>query len=237
VNDPALVASRISRHFGAGATLVVPVDGVDLELWPGELALLIGPSGSGKSTLLHLCTGFDRPNSGTIEWSGVASGSTPPWSAVSIVPQSLALLDELTMFENVAMPLILDGCSPADVHDRVEAAMSALAIDHLRDRVPRETSLGQQQRAAVARAVVVRPRLLLADEPTSHQDEANADVVMRSLSSCVDGGTACLIAGHDPRLVTIAHRRISLLDGHVSEERLVAQVASPGRRVGAVESP
>jgi ABC-type lipoprotein export system ATPase subunit len=91
--------------------------------------------------------------------------------------------------------------------------MHDLAIDAFADRLPAETSFGQQQRAVVARAIAIRPLILLADEPTSHQDEANGNVVMQALRRCVDAGAACLVAGHDPRLATIADRTLFLADG------------------------
>ena len=141
-----LVASAVSRHFGEGATLVTPVAGIDLELSPGEFVLLTGPSGSGKSTLLHLLTGFDTCDSGTVEWTGVPSGSPPSWSVVSIVPQSLGLLGELTIAENIEMALILGGCPEDEAEARTVATMHELALDHLGTRLPAETSLGQQQR-------------------------------------------------------------------------------------------
>jgi putative ABC transport system ATP-binding protein len=213
----AVSAIAVRRHFGDGAARVVPVDGVDLELRTHELAMLTGPSGSGKSTLLHLLTGFDTCDEGTVRWAGVAPGSPPPWAIVGIVPQSLGLLPELTVAANITMPLLLAGVPAAEAAARTAAMMAELQIDHLHRRLPIETSLGQQQRAAVARAVVLHPLVLLADEPTSHQDHVQGDLVMAVIRACVDDGSACLIAGHDPRLDSIADRRLELVDGRLSE--------------------
>lgn len=214
--DIALRATGLHKHFGNGHTRVSPLDGVDLELRAGEVAVLTGPSGSGKTTLLQILTGFDTPDAGTVWWPrGV---EIPTWADVALVAQSLALLPELTLQENVA--LAITERPAASRHTAVVAALAELDLAELGDRLPGEVSLGQQQRAAVARAVVGGPRVMIADEPTSHQDRHHADAVVRVLRRAADSGSAVLMAGHDPRLAAMAHRVLHLAGGRLDDGRL-----------------
>ena len=181
------------------------LDGVDLTVDEGEIVVLLGRSGSGKTTLLTIVTDFDRPDAGTVEH---AAGTS--WTELAVLPQSLGLLPELTVAENVAMPLRL-GREDGDVGGLLER----LGLTHLAGRYPSETSLGEQQRTALARAVVVRPRLLVADEPVSHQNRAWAEVMMAVVRELADAGTACLLATHDEVVVSAADRVVEMHDGRV----------------------
>ncbi|HET8641584.1 MAG TPA: ATP-binding cassette domain-containing protein [Pseudonocardiaceae bacterium] len=204
-----LTATGVTRSFrpaGSGAEVAV-LRGVDLELREGELATLAGPSGSGKSALLAILAGFDRPDSGTV----TAPSGRPPWSALAIVPQSLGLLEELTLEENAAAPLLFGGAP--DALARAAGLLDALGIGALARRYPAEVSVGQQQRVALARALVVRPAVLLADEPTAHLDHKTIDLVIEVLLATVATGTACLLATHDDALTRRAHRRLELHHG------------------------
>ena len=150
------------------------VHDVSLDLRAGELGVILGRSGSGKSTLLMAAGGWLRPDAGSIETAG--RELVPPWRRVAYVAQRFALLPELSVLENVELPLRLAG-APRD--GTVAALLAQLDLAELAERRPHETSIGQQQRAALARALVLRPAVLLADEPTSHQDAESASACGR----------------------------------------------------------
>jgi ABC-type lipoprotein export system ATPase subunit len=179
--EVVLEAQGLSRSY-AGTHAV---SDVSLEIRGGELAVVIGRSGSGKSTLLMLLGGWVEPDEGSI----VGRGSLA-WSECAYVPQRFGLVPELTVAENVELPA--RGRS-----DSGDELLVRLALADLRDRYPAEISIGQQQRVAVARAVRLQPRLLLVDEPTSHQDRASAELVWSALGAAAAAGTACFVATHE----------------------------------------
>jgi len=203
----------VRRSFHDGTRDVAVLDGVDLRLLPGELVALVGRSGSGKTTLFQVAAGFEPPDAGEVRWP-VSRGGTPPWTELAVVPQSLGLLDELTIEENVALPGRLAGGADPDA---VAAALADVGVAHLRGRLPGEASLGEQQRAAVARAVVARPAVLLADEPVSHQNDAFAAAVLGTLTRAAEGGAAVLVASHDPAVVAVASRVLELREGRLGD--------------------
>ncbi len=198
----------VTRRFRRGREVVTAVDRVSLELTSASMIALVGPSGSGKTTLLNLIIGGDRPDEGVIE------GPPGPanWSRLAIVPQAIGLLGELTMGENVGLPLRLGATAATDV----AATMEMLGIGPLADRPPEETSLGEQQRAAVARALVSASTILIADEPTSHQDEANTDRVADALVRAAAAGSCVLLATHDERILDRCDRVLHMRDGVVT---------------------
>lgn len=217
VSERVLRAAELTRAFRpAGSGAEVPVlRGVDLELRPGELVTLAGPSGSGKSALLAILAGFDQPDTGTVGIGELPRGARPPWSAVAIVPQSLGLLEELTLEENAAAPLLFsrDPANRVGALDRAATLLDQLGVGALARRYPAEVSLGQQQRVALARAIIGRPAVLLADEPTAHLDHRTIDQVIEVLLAAVATGTTCLLATHDEALTRRAHRRFELHHG------------------------
>jgi len=180
------------------------------ELRAGELTVVTGRSGSGKSTLLMLLGGWQRADTGTVE-TDLAVGS---WSDVAYVPQRFALVRELSVRDNVALPARLAGRQRQ--LEEVDALLEALGLDELADRYPQETSIGQQQRAALARALSVAPRLLLADEPTSHQDPLWRERVWALMRGVADRGTACFVATHEPHAAAYAHVAWEIHDGRLS---------------------
>jgi putative ABC transport system ATP-binding protein len=188
--------------------------GIDLRVERREIVAVIGRSGSGKTTLLTLIAGLEEPDAGVIRLLG---GSVAPahlgWSDLAILPQSLGLLDELTIHENITLPLRLaDVPRPAEADD----LMDHLGLGHLGGRFPDEVSLGEQQRAALARAAMVRPRLLLADEPISHQNQAWAKAMMVLLEGLADTGTTCLLATHNEIAFDAASRVLELRNGRIA---------------------
>jgi putative ABC transport system ATP-binding protein len=211
---PVLSLQGVHKSFADPAGTFPVLQGVDLAVGRGEIVALVGRSGSGKTTLLTLAAGMEQPDAGCVR---VLDGDIPaegrPWSEVGVLPQSLGLLGELTVTENVTLPLRLGGGAPSGA-DPVEL-MARLGVGALADRFPDEISLGEQQRTALARAAVVQPRLLLADEPISHQNVAWATVMMELLVDLAAAGTACLLATHNEVAFDAAHRVVELRDGRL----------------------
>jgi putative ABC transport system ATP-binding protein len=211
--DRAVALCGVEKSFVTSAGRMRVLDGVELAIDRGEVVAVGGPSGSGKTTLLTLIGGFEQPDAGAIDVAGVDGAlADAPWGAIALLPQSLGLLDELTIDENIALPLRL-GRSP-EATDRREL-MEQLGIDHLADRFPNEVSLGEQQRAALARAAILRPAVLLADEPIAHQNDAWAETMLLVIQLLAAGGTACLIASHNELVFDVASRAFELHDGRL----------------------
>ncbi len=177
---------------------------VDLHVDAGELVVIKGRSGSGKSTLLALVAGLCQPGSGTVSVLGRRPTLDMAWSELAIVPQVLALAAELSIGENV------DDCASRADRTAVAALLHRLDVIELADRTISEVSMGQQQRAAVARAMVADPKVLLADEPTSYQDDIHTAVVVEALRHAADRGAAVLVATHDDTVAVTADRVIEL---------------------------
>ena len=205
---PVIALRSACRWFATPAGRVNAVDEVSLEIAVGEIVGLAGPSGSGKTTLLNLLAGWEEPDSGTIEHG---FDSADGWKALAVVPQELGLIPDLTAAQNVALAVRLSGTSGLPVHE----LFGHLDLTGLDDRLPVELSVGEQQRAAVARAVICSPTFLVADEPTAHQDERHADEVMASLVRVARDGGAVLVATHDERLLDRVDRVLHLLDGRL----------------------
>ena len=204
---------RCSKAYRRGVETVHALRGVSLTLLPGELVAVAGPSGSGKTTLLNLLVGWERPDSGSVDWIGAVV--PPPWRTLGVVPQRLGLVEELTVAENVWLPMSLDP-SRALPDGYVDGLLDALRIAHLGDRLPHQVSLGEQQRTAIARALVLRPAVVVLDEPTAHQDEDSATAVMVTLRHATLDGTCCVVASHAPDLLETVDRIVRLADGRVA---------------------
>ncbi|GAA3462733.1 ABC transporter ATP-binding protein [Saccharothrix longispora] len=210
----ALRATGVERTFRHQGGPVHVLRGVDLEVAAGELVTLSGPSGSGKSALLAVLGGFDRADAGTVELAGEVLTGTPSWEVCAVLPQALGLATELTLAENVALPIRL-GRTGGSL-DRVTELLEELGVGALADRYPGEVSFGQQQRAALARAVIGSPAVLLADEPTAHLDGVSAPVAVGVLRRAADAGAAVLVATHHDEVHRAADRTIVLAGGRVS---------------------
>ncbi|WP_433262144.1 ABC transporter ATP-binding protein [Actinosynnema sp. CS-041913] len=211
----ALRAVGVRRSFEHASGPVHVLRGVDLEVSAGELVTLAGPSGSGKSALLTVLSGFDRADGGTVELCGELMTTPPTWRVCALLPQALGLAGELTLAENVALPLRLRSSGPVDV-SAVAELLEELGIGELADRYPGEVSFGQQQRAALARAVIGSPKVLLADEPTAHLDQVSAPTAVRVLRRAADAGAAVLIATHHDEVHRAADRTVVMSAGRVS---------------------
>jgi len=206
----AVVAlDRITKTFKRGKTEIVVLDQLAASIEAGEVVIVRGRSGSGKTTLLNILAGWQSPDSGTVTWSVGNPGS---WDQVAVVPQSLGLLPELNLGENIGLPGRL-----ADAESDVIAVAEKLEIPHLLDRPVGGASLGEQQRAAIGRALIRRPALLLADEPSSHQDLDRLHLVWRLIDEVAASGTGVLAATHDPDAFAYADRILDLQDGRLTE--------------------
>ncbi|MEI4273010.1 ATP-binding cassette domain-containing protein [Klenkia sp. LSe6-5] len=211
-----VAATGLSKRFVRGTEAVTALDAVDLAVEGGEVVALVGPSGSGKSTLLAVLCGWETPDAGTLR---VGPGTDPRglgWSDLALVPQALGLVPELSLADNVLLPARLGRpAAGEDPAERARRLVDGFAIAHLADRYPHQASLGEQQRAAVARALVLRPALLLADEPTAHQDRGHADALLDAVLDAADSGTAVLLATHDEVAWSRADRVLSMRDGRL----------------------
>jgi ABC-type lipoprotein export system ATPase subunit len=218
--EPLLEARGLDKTYRRGAERVHALRHVSLALYPGELVALVGPSGSGKTSLLGVLAGWERPDAGELRWGFAAAGAAaiPAWSEVAAVPQAVGLLEDLSVRENVALPVRLRFGPARAAEGRTEELLGLLGLAELADRAPAETSLGQQQRAAVARALVLGPQLVLADEPSAHQDAAWVHDVFSAMRQVVhDRGAACLVATHDQEALRFADRVLRLVDGELEE--------------------
>jgi ABC-type lipoprotein export system ATPase subunit len=208
----ALEVVDLTKSFVRGSERVEAVREVSFSLRAGEVVGLTGPSGSGKTTLLNVLCGWEQPDSGVMRFEGEEqSPAALMWNRIAIVPQDLALFEELTIGDNVRLPVRLGKGGPLD--DEVDALMDELGILHLAPRLPQEASLGEQQRASLARATILGPSLLLADEPTGHQDEGWTKAVMVAIRTLAERGTATLVTTHDPDAMEYVDREFAMRDG------------------------
>ena len=221
-NGSAVRAERVSRHYQMGSALIRAVDDVTLEVRSGEFLALLGSSGSGKSTLLNLMAGLDRPTSGTIFAQGRNLSEMNPLElaryrsrTVGMVFQSFNLLPRMTLEENVELPLRLAEVDRGERAGRVREALEHVRLEKRLTHRPSELSGGEQQRAALARALANRPALLLADEPTGNLDSATGEsimVLLRKIQQSL-GMTIVLVTHERPLAERFADRIASVADG------------------------
>jgi putative ABC transport system ATP-binding protein len=202
------------------------VDGVNFTLKEGQFASIMGPSGCGKSTLLHILGMIDTPSDGSYRFLGEEVSRYPEARRAKIrkahigfVFQSFNLIDELTVYENVELPLVYAKVPHAERKPRVEAVMERMDITHRRGHFPAQLSGGQQQRVAVARALVNQPKLILADEPTGNLDSEHGDEVMKLLLKLNAEGTTILMVTHSAANAAFSNRVVSVLDGKIVSDK------------------
>ncbi|AOT10058.1 ABC transporter ATP-binding protein [Pseudoalteromonas luteoviolacea] len=214
--------SQLHRVFRTHDVETTALDNINITVNNGEFVAIMGPSGCGKSTLLSILGLLDGPSSGSYVFDGTeVAGFTEQQmatlrkAAIGFVFQSFNLIDELTVFENVALPLQYQNVSKSERKQRVEAILKRVGIDHRADHLPQQLSGGQQQRVAVARALVINPKLILADEPTGNLDSKNSQEVMTMLRELNREGTTVIMVTHSESEGEYADRVIRLLDGRV----------------------
>ena len=220
-----LELENITCVFGSGARQVTALDSVNLQLSPGELVAVMGPSGSGKSTLLNVAGLLQPPTSGRVLLDGADASHLSKAKAalarrrhVGLVFQHFNLVSSLTVGENVALPLELDGLSPSQCREAAEEALTEVGLDGTIDRFPEEISGGQAQRVAIARALIGPRKVLLADEPTGSLDTATSEDIMKVLRSRIDAGASGLLVTHEPRFAGWADRVVMVRDGRLTGE-------------------
>lgn len=203
------------------------LNNVNLEIEKGEFCAIMGPSGCGKSTLLNIMGLLDNPTEGEYTFLGQEiSGYSERERAglrkgnIGFIFQSFNLIDELTVFENVELPLLYLGIPSAERKEKIEAALDRMSMMHRRNHFPQQLSGGQQQRVAIARATVAKAKLILADEPTGNLDSDHGNDVMKLLAELNEGGTTIVMVTHSPYDANYARRVIHLFDGQVVTENL-----------------
>ena len=223
MSDPALELKGVSKTYGAGATAVDVLRGVDLTVGQGEIVALVAPSGAGKSTLLHIAGLLDNADEGEVRIGGRAMVDLPDGgrtaarrAEIGFVYQFHHLLPEFSALENVVMPQLSAGVARRDADARAMELLTAIGLEARASHRPAELSGGEQQRVAICRALANRPRLLLADEPTGNLDVGTSESVFEMLLSLVrDEGLGALIATHNPELAARMDRVIRLDAGWI----------------------
>ncbi len=209
----------------------VALDNMSLTVKEHEFVAIMGPSGCGKSTLLNILGMLDEPSSGSFVFNGIeiakyneSKRSDLRKANIGFVFQSFNLIDDLTVFENVELPLIYNNIKAAERKRMVEEALENVQMMHRRNHFPSQLSGGQQQRVAVARAVVNNPKLILADEPTGNLDSKNGLEVMQLLTSLNEKGTTIVMVTHNEHDSRYAHRIIHMLDGKTVTENFLKEL-------------
>ncbi len=219
--------SNLKRMYTTDEVETTALNNVNVEISSGEFVAIMGPSGCGKSTLLNILGLLDNPSDGEYHFlDQEVSKFTERQRAklrkanIGFVFQSFNLIDELTVYENVELPLFYLGVSSSDREKRVTEVLEQMQVMHRKSHFPQQLSGGQQQRVAVARAIVAKPKLILADEPTGNLDSANGTEVMKLLTGLNEGGTTIVMVTHSTHDAEYSHRIINLFDGHVVTENI-----------------
>ena len=222
---PIIKAHNLHRKFGKDDLVTHVLKGIDFEVEQGEFVAIMGPSGCGKSTLLNLLGLLDEPSSGEYYFKSTETSGFNERERASLrkgnigfVFQSFNLIDELTVFENIELPLMYLGHSQDARKKKVEESLQRMSMMPRRNHFPQQLSGGQQQRVAIARAVVADADLILADEPTGNLDSDHGDEVMSLLTELNQQGTTIVMVTHSPHDAGFSDRRIHLFDGSVVEE-------------------
>ncbi|TLX48078.1 phosphonate ABC transporter ATP-binding protein [Pseudoalteromonas phenolica] len=219
--------TNISKIFRTESVETHALDSVSLHVERGEFVAIMGQSGSGKSTLLNIVGMLDHIDQGEYIFDGKdISGFTENKLAdirkdnIGFIFQSFNLIDELTVFENVELPLVYQGIAKKEREQRVLAILEKVDISHRKDHYPQQLSGGQQQRVAVGRAIVAEPKMLLADEPTGNLDSKNGEEVMKLLAQLNREGVTIVMVTHSDHHANYAHRVINVLDGHIVSQNM-----------------
>ncbi|MDP2060705.1 MAG: ABC transporter ATP-binding protein [Flavobacteriaceae bacterium] len=218
----------LEKYYRTEEVQTVALNKLSISVKEGEFVAVMGPSGCGKSTLLNIIGLLDDPDGGSFLFNGKEVAHYNERNRANLrkhnigfVFQSFNLIDELTVYENVDLPLIYTGVKPADRKKRVEEVLEKMQIMHRRNHFPQQLSGGQQQRVAVARAVVNNPKLILADEPTGNLDSSNGNDVMQLLTDLNEQGTTIIMVTHSEHDAKYSHRIIRMLDGQKVTENIL----------------
>jgi putative ABC transport system ATP-binding protein len=220
--------SQLEKIYRTEEVETIALNKLTLEVKEGEFVAVMGPSGCGKSTLLNILGLLDDPDAGSFIFNNIEVAHFNERKRadlrkhnIGFVFQSFNLIDELTVFENVELPLIYTGVKSADRKKKVEEVLDKVQIMHRRNHYPQQLSGGQQQRVAVARAVVNNPKLILADEPTGNLDSSNGNDVMQLLTELNEQGTTIVMVTHSEHDARYSHRIIRMLDGQTVTQNIL----------------
>jgi putative ABC transport system ATP-binding protein len=230
--DPMIRLEELTKVFFTDEVETHALAGIHLDIGRGEYVAISGPSGCGKSTLLSILGLLDSPTSGaytlnaqTVQGLDLSQRARIRNREIGFIFQSFNLIGDLTVYENVELPLTYRGMRPAERRERANEALERVGMGHRSRHLPSQLSGGQQQRVAVARALVGHPSILLADEPTGNLDSKNGDAVMALLRELHRAGSTICMVTHDARFARHADRTIHLFDGRIVEEVTEAQAA------------
>lgn len=225
----------LSKSYRTTEVETLALAGINLSIDEGEFVAVMGPSGCGKSTLLNLIGMLDDASNGSYKFNGKEivglsekQRASIRKSSIGFVFQSFNLIDELSVYENIELPLIYQKVPSAERKRRVLEVLERLQISHRQKHFPQQLSGGQQQRVAVCRAIVIQPDLILADEPTGNLDSRNGEEVMRLLTQLNEEGTTVLMVTHSQEHALKAHRIVQLLDGKAISEEYTDSQAGEG---------
>ncbi|MBZ6388328.1 MULTISPECIES: lipoprotein-releasing ABC transporter ATP-binding protein LolD [Pantoea] len=229
-NTPLLQCRELCKRYQEGSVQTDVLRNVTFSLQPGELVAIVGSSGSGKSTLLHLLGGLDAPTSGDVVFDGQSLNAMTSSAKAALRNRELGfiyqfhhLLPDFNALENVAMPLLIGKTGKAEAQQRAREMLAAVGLEKRAHHRPSELSGGERQRVSIARALVNRPRLVMADEPTGNLDARNADAIFELLGELnVRQGTAFLVVTHDLHLAKRLSRQMEMRDGQLSEQVTLA---------------
>jgi putative ABC transport system ATP-binding protein len=219
--------NRLTKVFRTDEVETTALNNIEFNVGNGEFVAIMGPSGCGKSTLLNIIGLLDNPSNGQYYFMDKEVSNYKERQRtdlrkgnIGFIFQSFNLIDELTVFENVELPLLYLRMSSKDRKKKVEEVLERMQIFHRKNHFPQQLSGGQQQRVAIARAVVTNPRLILADEPTGNLDSSNGEEVLKLLGELNQEGTTIVMVTHSPGHAEKAHRIIQLFDGHIVAENM-----------------
>lgn len=227
MNDDSWVIEldNIEKTFQLGDQTVHALDGVSLRVHKGEYISVMGPSGSGKSTMLNMLGLLDKPNRGTYRLAGNETTTMDEeqrarWrrEQIGFVFQSFHLVSRLTAQENIELPMLLEGIAPRERNKKSQEVMERLGLSDRANHLSNQLSGGQRQRVAIARAIVMRPALLLADEPTGNLDSKSGADVMALLEELNRDGITLVVVTHDAALGSRAHRHVRMIDGRIATD-------------------
>jgi len=224
--QPIVDVHQVVKKFMVGNTEITILKGISFKVYPGEFVIIVGPSGNGKSTLLNMCTGIDYPNDGKVLVTGediheMSANDQSLWRGanVGIVFQFFQMMPALTLFNNVMLPMELAGkYSRKERKERAEYLLEMVGLEEQMHKLPGMVSGGQQQRAAISRAIANDPPLLIADEPTGNLDPTSAQLVFDTFKKLVEEGKTIMMVTHDKELAAQVSRQIEIVNGKITKD-------------------
>ncbi len=225
MSQPIIKAENLIKSFKSGSSELVVLKGLDLSVSAGEFLAITGRSGSGKSTMLYQLGLLDRPTSGTIEIEGLDVGKLSDeertrfrLNELGYVFQDYALLPELSAFENVLLPLLMQGLTKLAAGEKAKLALEKIGLSSRFNNLPSQLSGGEQQRVSIARAIAHEPKIIFADEPTANLDAETAKVVLDAFLSLNADGQTIVMVTHEPEYAALTHRIVHLAEGIIEED-------------------